>query len=96
MTVTAKAIRNHLAALGAGIACEIAVINSAIHFHETVLLYTLGPLVMFLMLLVWVNKVTGIRCPHCNNIYGVSLGLRGWPSVPPRCQSCGASGDDIP
>jgi hypothetical protein len=93
MSVSAKAIRYHFIAMGAGLAIEIAVINAAIRFDKIALLYVLGPLVLFLAVLLWVNKVTGIRCPNCNNIYGVSIGSRGWPSVPPKCLSCGYTGE---
>jgi len=89
MSVSAKAIRYHFIAMGAGLATEIAVIYTAIHFETIALLFVLGPLVLFLAMLFWVNKVTGIRCPNCNNIYGVSFGWHGLPSVPPKCLSCG-------
>jgi hypothetical protein len=92
MTVTAKAIRYHWIATGAGLAGELAIIHAAIYFNQIVLLYVLGPLLLFLAILLCVNKVTGIRCPHCNNIYGVTLGSRCWPSVPRQCLCCGASG----
>lgn len=79
-------------ATSSGLAGELAIIHAAIYFDKIVLLYVLGPLVLFLAMLLWVNKVTGIRCPRCNNIYGVTLGSHGWPSIPPQCLSCGRSG----
>ncbi len=92
MTVAAKAIRYHFIAMGSVLAGEWAAVYAATHFHEIVLLYIFGPLVLLLIVILWINKVTGIRCPHCHNIYGVSLGSRGWPSVPPKCRSCGSGG----
>jgi len=68
MSVSAKAIRYHVIAMGAGLAIEIAVINAAIHFEKIALLYVLGPLVLFLAVLLWVNKVTGIRCPNSTQV----------------------------
>jgi hypothetical protein len=93
MTVAAKAIRYHFIALGSMLAGESAIMHGAIYFNKVILLYILGPLALLFTVILWVNKVTGIRCPHCNNIYGVSLGSRGWPSVPPKCLSCGSGGD---
>ena len=93
MTVAAKAIRYHLIAMGSGLFGEFVILSLAIHFNKIVLLYVLGPLLLFLAVLLWVYTITGIRCPHCNNLYGVTLGTRGWPSVPPKCLSCGSSGD---
>ncbi len=93
MTVAAKAIRYHFIALASVLAGEFAIVHAAIYFNKIILLYILGPLVLLSTVILWVNKITGIRCPHCNNIYGVSLGSRGWPSVPPKCLSCGSGGD---
>ena len=93
MTVAAKAIRYYFIAMISILAIEFVIVSSAIHFEKTALLFVLGPLAFFLMVLFWVYKVTGIRCPSCNNTYGLSLGSRGWPSVPPKCLTCGSSGD---
>lgn len=92
MSISARAIRYHFIAMGLGLASEIVVIYTAIYFEKSALLFGLGPLLLFLVVLLWLNKVTGIRCPHCNNIYGVSIGSRGWPSVPAKCLSCGYTG----
>ena len=92
MSVTTKAIRYHFITIGAILAIEIAIISVAIYFDEMVFLIVLGPLTLFLAILLWVNIVTGIRCPKCHNIYGVSLGSHGWPSVPSKCLICGHTG----
>lgn len=92
MSVYIKAICYHFIAMSAGLAIEMVVINAAIHFEMIALLFVLGPLALFLGVFLWVNRITGIRCPYCNNIYGVSIGSRGWPSVPPKCLSRGYVG----
>lgn len=89
MTVNTTANLYTLISIICGLGMEIVVVNGAIYFDKTLLLYVFGPLVLFIGVLVWIYKVTGIRCPNCNNIYGVGLGQRGWPSVPKNCLSCG-------
>lgn len=93
MTVAAKAIRYHFIAVGSGLVGELAIVYAAIYFEKVELLFVLGPLAVLLVALLWANKVTGIRCPTCNNIYGVSIGSRGWPSVPAKCLLCGSAGE---
>lgn len=95
MGLAAKAIRYHFIAVGAGLAGEIAVVYIAIHFEKIALLFALGPLLLLLATLLWINKVTGIRCPDCGNLYGISIGSRGWPTVPTNCLSCGHAGRNI-
>jgi hypothetical protein len=89
MTVSLKANLYTLVTIICGLITEIGVVQAAIYFDKVLLLYVFGPLVLFFGVLVWIFKVTGIRCPSCNNIYGVALGQRGWPSVPKNCLSCG-------
>ena len=93
MTVASKAIRYHLVTMVSLLVSELAIVYMAIALNKIVLLYVLGPLMLFLAVLLRVHKITGIRCPHCNNIYGVSFASHGWPSVPPKCLFCGSSGD---
>jgi len=71
---------------------EVGVIHAADYFDQIVLLFIFGPLALFLAILLITYLVTGIRCPKCNNIYGVTTFPRGWPRVPKKCQSCGNSG----
>ena|ERR1022692_2344638 len=89
MSVTTRAFRYLFIVMGSGLAAEIVVVYTAIHFEKIAVLFVVGPLLLLLAVLLFMNKVTGIRCPKCNNIYGVSIGSRGFPYVPTKCLSCG-------
>lgn len=93
MTVAATATRYHLIAMGVGTIGEVAILSTAIYLDQGVLLAVLGPLLLLFAVLLWINKVTGIRCRHCNNIFGITLGSGGWPSVPAKCLVCGRPDD---
>lgn len=89
MSVHAKASLYSIVSTIALLVVEVSIIWAAVYFDFIALLYIFGPLAFLIAMLYWIHKVTGIRCANCNNLYGVSLGQRGWPSVPPKCLYCG-------
>jgi len=70
---------------------EILIIYLADYFDAVVALFIFGPLGLLLGIILVTHIVTGLRCPSCNNIYGVTTFPWGQPIVPEKCLYCGAN-----
>jgi hypothetical protein len=90
MRVHAKASLYSIVSTIALLVVEVSIFWAAEYFDFIALLYIFGPIALLIAMLYWIHKITGIRCANCNNLYGVSIGQRGWPDVPSNCLYCGA------
>jgi len=89
MSISTKANVYYFLISVAILSVELAIIYVADYFDEVVLLFTFGPLALLLAILILVYVVSGIRCPNCNNVYGVTFMLWGWPITSKKCMHCG-------
>lgn len=64
-------------------------------FDGVWVLIVAGPLILLTLAVFWMHKVTSIKCASCGKPYGVLIGIECWPSLPPRCQSCGSDMDAL-
>jgi hypothetical protein len=92
MSVTSRAVLYHFVTAVSLLAGEYAAFHIALKIEIPALLFIFGPLILFIAIIVWVSYITGIRCPSCSKIYGVTIGFKGWPSVPNQCNSCSFKG----
>lgn len=95
MRVLTRAYLNTISTLLLLLTVEAAFVLIARSFELGWVMLVLGPLAFLVAIIVWLNKVSGIRCRKCKNVYGVSIGLGGWPSVPSKCLHCGANDNDL-
>jgi hypothetical protein len=91
MSIRTKAYLNAVSTLVLLVVVEIIVLKLAQHLGFSWILFVFAPIALLVAILFWLHRSTGVRCSSCNNLYGVSIGLGGWPSVPPKCLSCGAN-----
>ena len=67
---------------------EFSIYKYATSVGPDWVLFLFGPLAFLAAVLFWLYKVTGLCCPNCKKLFGVSIGVDGWPSVPKKCKSC--------
>ena len=91
MSIRAKAYSNAIITLTLLVFVEILIFKLAQYFGFSWVLFIFAPIIFVAAIFFWLHRSTGIICSNCNNLYGVNIGLSGWPSVPPKCLSCGAN-----
>jgi len=89
MRPQSKAYAYTFAATATLISMELGVIKLWELSDSNLFIFVFAPLVLLSIVLFWLHKITGIKCNHCNNLYGVTVGLGGWADVPSACINCG-------
>lgn len=89
MTVTGKTYINFFTASVMLMLVEVIIYFVASHFGIRWFMFIFAPLAFLAAAIYWLHSVTSTKCPHCNNLYGVGIGMGGWPTIPETCLNCG-------
>lgn len=89
MNIASKVHRGFLSGLLVLVAGEAAVLVASEFFGAGMLIIVFGTTIFLFVFLYSLYRTTQVLCPKCNNLYGVAIGLGGWPSIPSKCKFCG-------